>query len=148
VFWTTRSPDIWLIFGGSINDSFYTSAQIQAAVVALYAAIRMGSSAPIIQFGTWPAFSKGTEVARIEAATKAGFDQAADRNSFWLPINGASPFPWVTHSFNNSGMPSGASNLSLMLGGDQTHPTDLGIRQVLVPRAAQAIRQLVLPFLK
>ncbi len=137
----TRSPDMW-VFMGSGNDFGHAAAEITAAALAAFRAIRSGgSSAPVIVLGVWP---KDGAASAMEAAVKAAFDAFADPASAWVPIAGdASGVPWITGEWNNAGHP-GSSNAAQLIGDDRNHPIDLGTAY-LARRIARAIRADVLP---
>ena len=137
----TRSPDMW-VFMGSGNDFGHPPAEITAAALAAFRAIRSGgSTAPVIVLGIWP---KDGSAAQMEPAIKAAFDAFADPASAWVPIAGdASGVPWITGAWNNAGHPA-AANAPALIGDDANHPIDLGTAY-LARRIVRAIRADVLP---
>jgi hypothetical protein len=132
------NPDIWVLFG-STNDGGLSG--IQAAVLSTLQSIRAVSSAPIVVVGVWSINSTG--VSTTEAAVQAAVTQFADSKTWFVPVYGASPLPWLTGSWNNSANTS-SLNSTLLLGGDNTHPVDNGTEYIALKIAA-AIRNQVLP---
>jgi hypothetical protein len=148
----TRNPDIWM-FMGSTNDTAVGSAAITAAALAAYRAIRDGgSTAPIVVLGVWPiddGLSGATsKTAYIEAAVQAAVTAFADPlgKTFFLPIRGAAPLPWVTGSWNNAANAQSA-NAPIAIAGDNVHPGELGIGH-LAGQIDRVVRSNVLPFLR
>ncbi len=135
----TWNPDVW-VFMGSTNDIGLSG--VQAAALAAFKAIRAGGSmAPIIVFGLWPLNNSG--VPTTEALVQAAVTQFADPlgQTWFVPIYGASPMPWVTGAWNNSAN-TASVNATLYIGGDSTHPIDLGT-EMLAARLANGIRSVL-----
>lgn len=150
----TLNPDIW-VFGDPLNDGQYdgyTSAALSAAVVSALQAVRAGgSTAPIVVLGCWSLDNGSRSAAQItaaETAVFAGVTTFADplNRTFTIPIQGASPVPWITTANNNSGQTT--SNNAQYIGNtsDTTHPGDYGTLY-FAERIVQAIRTTVLPVL-
>lgn len=141
----TRTPDVW-VFMGSTNDTpsnGYTAAQVTAAALAAFQAIRTGgSSAPIIVLGVWPLNNSG--VSATETAVQAAVTAFADPlgRTYFIPIYADANLPWVTGAWNNTANTS-STNATMYIAGDNTHPADIGTAY-LSSRIATAIRTNVL----
>jgi hypothetical protein len=150
----TRNPDIWAI-AGSINDKVangYTSAQVTAAALSSFQAIRAGgSTAPIAVIGSWSiddATNGYTQIAATETAVMAAVDQFNDPlgQTFKVPICGDPILPWVTHGNNNLAR-STSANIQQVTANDGIHPPDVGTTY-WAQRLARAFREGVIPNIK
>ncbi|MCX5513411.1 hypothetical protein C3941_23775 [Kaistia algarum] len=137
------SPDI-LVFGCPTNDTGYTAAAVTAAVkAALQAARSAGYLKPIIVLGAWP--RNDANVATTEDAVLAGVTQAADPLGLttFIPLFRAPFLPIVAGSWNNSAF-SSIDNSAMAIGGDGTHPAEIGTG-ILSDYVAREIKRLALP---
>lgn len=145
------NPDVW-VFAGSINDVTYTAAQVTAAALSAFQAIRAGGSqAPVIVFGLWSVDTAGrtqAQMAATEAAVQAAVTQFADPlgKTYFIPITADPVLPWITTANNNSTRTT-STNLTQIVSNDGTHPTEYGTLYY-AERIASAIRSNVLPSLR
>jgi hypothetical protein len=82
-----------------------------------------------------------------ENAVKAAVTQFADSKTYFLPLTGDSPLPWLTgvqSGTANNGANTLSTNISVYLCGDNTHPVDPGTEYIAL-KMATAIRNQVLP---
>lgn len=82
--------EVWI--AGGCNDVNFTAAQIKAAALALFQAVRLRCpNLPIIVFGAFVSAGNGAVTLACESAIKAAFDQWADPASAFVPFQAASP---------------------------------------------------------
>jgi hypothetical protein len=143
------TPDVW-VFVGSINDIAYPAAQVTAAALAAFQAIRAGgSTAPIIVAGLWSADLAGTrtqaQLIATEAAVQAAVMQFADplKKTWFIPIATDPLLPWITTTNNNAAR-TGSVNVTQIVSSDNTHPTEYGTLYY-AGRLDAAVRAMVLP---
>jgi hypothetical protein len=139
----TLNPDVWVV-AGSVNDNAQTTGTITSAAASMLTAIRAGSNAPIFVVGV-PSINDGaytTSCLNMENAVFSGWTATNDPLVFTVPFRGALPVPWWTNSWNNTNLNTSA-NSTVYIGGDNVHPNDAGMLN-LVNRAANGIRSKLL----
>ncbi|WP_010583142.1 SGNH/GDSL hydrolase family protein [Schlesneria paludicola] len=138
-------PDVWLLMGTTNDQNNYST--FQAAVTSAIAAIRAGSSAPIVIFGLWSindtSWTVGQKIADFEDFLKAAVASFSDPNIFFVPVRNDPTGPWITGTWNN-GFNTNSTNATAYIASDNVHPPDPGT-QYLAARVAQALRQQILP---
>jgi lysophospholipase L1-like esterase len=138
---TLATADV-VLFQGSTNDFGSSSATVAAAVTSALTAVRSANAnCLIIVFGVWP--TNSASVPTVETGISNGVSAFGDPRTFFLPIYGDTPLPWVTGAWNNSA-DTNSVNATMWLSGDGTHPPDLG-SIYMAQRMARAIRTSVLP---
>lgn len=130
-------------FGTFINTAT-GNPPVQDAEVALFQAIRAGSSSPIVVFGLWSPSSY--DFLNSEAYLKAAVAQFDDPLTFYRPIINDPYLPWVTWSGNTDPAPSGlifpATNINVMVNpSDNFHPIDYGA-QYLALRISRELQNI------
>ncbi|MCX5512289.1 hypothetical protein C3941_09480 [Kaistia algarum] len=142
------NPDI-ACFGPPTNDTGQSAASVTAATKAYLQAVRAGSKCPIVQMGVWP--RNDANVATTEAAVLAAVQQASDPLglTFFIPLYDAPMMPIVTGAYNvaKNLVNAALDNSSYMIGGDGTHPAELGI-DGLATYTAREIKRTVLPYIR
>lgn len=136
------NPDVWILFG-STNDAGSAPADVQTEALLTFQAIRAGSQAPIIVFGLWSINLAG--LPATEAAVQAAVTAFNDPLTFFVPIYGNAPLPWLTGTWNNSAKTQ-AVNRTIYLSDDGIHPVDYGTR-FLSEKFIWAIQRQVLPLI-
>jgi len=132
----SNSPDLVIVFGG-INDGNSSSAQIQAAALAYFQAVRACLPAtPLIVLGAWPG-ATGPSAGRIaiENAIQAAVNQSNDPATYFVPIATDPNGSWITGTGNVS-VPAGDGNADLYISPDSVHPTNAGIAYLATHIAA------------
>jgi len=138
----TRNPKIWFFYG-STNDINYSAAAITAAALSALQSIRAGGNmAPIVLIGPNPINTAGTlTIPQVESALQAAVTAFGDPQTFFMPSNGE--LPLTLGAWNNSAW-TGFTNSANIIGGDNTHPAEIGVRNFAERWAAQ-YDALVLP---
>jgi lysophospholipase L1-like esterase len=137
---TGNAPDLVLIEGGT-NDSGFSAANVQAAVLAYLQSIRSSlTTVPIIVLGLLSAGGPSAATISTENAVAAGVTQFADALTFFVPVATAAN-PWLTGTGTVS-VPTGTGNCDNYTGPDATHPTQAGI-DYFASRIANAVRNVI-----
>jgi len=135
--------DVVCVAGG-FND--YSQANVltllQAEVVATIQAIRaMCPNAMIVIFGSHAgARGPDAQTLNVEALVQAGFAQAGDERSYYVPL-AADASPW-TFGTGYVGTPNNSGNSDVAIAADGSHPSDLG-HSIYSVRAAIALRSIL-----
>jgi lysophospholipase L1-like esterase len=141
----TFNPDVWVTLC-STNDRDQTPTAITAGYVAMFTAIRAGSTAPIIVLGAQCIDdTSGGKIADLETAVAAAVTAMADPSIYFIPYRNAVPVPFITNTWNNSAK-TGSVNSPDFIAADGLHPAELGTRK-RAEMAVSEIKRLVLPFL-
>lgn len=134
------APDV-LYICNNYNDSPYTSAQRQAAVLSYLQTARAQFPNMMIIAGGTIGGTAPTTNAILEADIKAAVATFADANCFWLPEDSDNP-SWETGTGSLTS-PNGTGNNDIYKGPtDTTHPSLQGI-QYIAQRDANAFRNLI-----
>lgn len=144
----TLEPDAWVLMG-TTNDGGQTTAALQTEVSDTLVAIRALSTSPIFVLGilsiddsnntTWPS---GKKLTNYESAIEAAVTAQNDSSIHWIPIRNDT-LPWITGSWNNSGLSTSSNATTFINGNDGIHESDLAI-PFLTGHAESAIRSKLL----
>lgn len=134
------NPDLIVIYG-STNDQGQTQGAVQAAATALLNAIRAATDVPVIWHGPAPISLTWSSIGPVDAGIAAAVAARSGEDTAYVSLYTATP-PWITGNWNN-GSYSWSSNASQYIGGDSTHPVDIGV-MYLADRMAEEIRRILL----
>ena len=136
-----HSPDVVVIEGG-INDEGNTPAQVQAAALAYYQAIRMAlPTVPIIVFGIEIPIVLNANAIATENAIAAAVAQFNDSMTFFIPIATDPGGAWFVGSGNVSAT-TDIGNADVYISSDAVHPVQAGI-DYSASRKVNAIRKVI-----
>jgi lysophospholipase L1-like esterase len=137
---TGNVPDLVIVEGGA-NDTSSSAANVQAAALAYFQAVRSSlASVPIIVLGIPNAGGPNAATISTENAVAAAVTQFADANTYFIPVATAAN-PWLTGT-GNVNSPAGNGNCDVYTGPDSTHPTQAGI-DYFAYRISNAVRNVI-----
>lgn len=136
---TGQKPDVVVVFG-SINDSSFTAAAVQAAVTAFHTQLVAElPNAQIFVAGVQTINNASSSLAALNTAVKNGV--AAVNSSNLSFIDMFSPTQWVTGT-GKSDAKANDGNADWITGPDNTHPTWEG-HNFYAYKMAEAVREAI-----